>query len=325
MLLHPDAFLVLAIAMVLDAVIGDPDRLWRRYPHPVVWIGSLIGLLDRRLNHDRDSFARRRVSGILALCLVLSSCGLAGLALDHLLRMLPFHPWSSGLIASILIAQNSLHAHVRRVADALSAGGIAEARRAIAMIVGRNPDTLDEAGICRAAIETSAENFSDGVVAPVFWFALLGLPGIILYKGVNTADSMLGHRSARHEAFGWAAARLDDLVNLVPARLSGLLLALAAPLAEGGICRALGVMTRDARLHDSPNAGWPESAMAGALGVAIAGPRQYGARLVDAPFINARGRRNAVPADVFRALRLLWGGWALVLVLVVLAAGSSAA
>jgi adenosylcobinamide-phosphate synthase len=172
------------------------------------------------------------------------------------------------------------------------------------MIVGRDPALLDEAGVCRAAIESCAENFSDGVVAPVFWLALLGLPGLIAYKAINTADSMIGHRTERHDSFGWAAARLDDLVNLIPARLSALLLAIAAPIAGGSVNTSLRVVKRDASKHRSPNAGWPESAMAGALGLALAGPRRYAEHLVADPFLNAEATKEAVPDDIDRALDL---------------------
>jgi adenosylcobinamide-phosphate synthase len=208
------------------------------------------------------------------------------------------------LVASVFIAQRSLYQHVARVRAAFESGGSAAARRAVAMIVGRDPESLDQAGICRAAIESSAENFSDGVVAPALWFALFGLPGLLAYKAVNTADSMIGHRGERYEAFGWAAARLDDVLNFIPARLSGLIIALAVPIAGGSIATALRVMMRDARMHRSPNAGWPESAMAAALGLALAGPRRYGATIVDDPFLNAAGRRDAEPADIARALRV---------------------
>lgn len=316
MLTETDAALVLMIALVADAVIGDPDMLWRRWPHPVAWIGALIGWLDRSLNRDTDSFAKRRRRGALALALLLGVCGLAALALDGILRVLPGHPWTSGLLASVLIAQKSLYVHVARVRDAFAQGGLDAARKAVSMIVGRSPESLDEAGIARAAIETTAENFSDGVVAPVFWFALLGLPGLVLCKAVNTADSMIGHRTARHEAYGWAAARLDDLMNLIPARLSGLFVALSAPLANGSSCAALLTMGRDARLHKSPNAGWPEAAMAGALGVALAGPRRYGEVLVSDPFLNAESGREAGPGDISRALRVLAGACVLQLALV---------
>lgn len=307
MLIHADALLILVVALLADAVIGDPERLWRRLPHPVVWMGMLIGALDRRLNRAAWPGTRRRLLGIGALVVVVAAAGLAGAAIEAGLRLLPGHVASIGLVASILIAQNSLYRHVAAVATAFDAGGLAAARHAVSLIVGRDPDSLDEAGVCRAAIETTAENFSDGVVAPAFWFALLGLPGLAAYKAVNTADSMIGHLSERHRDFGWAAARFDDLVNLVPARLSGLAIALAAPLAGGSIRGALRSMRRDARLHRSPNAGWPEAAMAGALGLALAGPRRYGARIVDDRYLNAEGRVDAGPDDIRRALRVFIG------------------
>ena len=316
MLIHADALLILVVALLADAVIGDPERLWRRLPHPVVWMGMLIGALDRRLNRAAWPGARRRLLSIGALVVAVAAAGLAGAAIEAGLRLLPGHVASIGLIASILIAQNSLYRHVAAVATAFDAGGLAAARRAVSLIVGRDPDSLDEAGVCRAAIETTAENFSDGVVAPAFWFALLGLPGLAAYKAVNTADSMIGHLSERHRDFGWASARFDDLVNLVPARLSGLAIALAAPLAGGSIREALRSMRRDARLHRSPNAGWPEAAMAGALGLALAGPRRYGARIVDDPYLNAERRVDAGPDDIRRALGVFIGA-ALVLGLAV--------
>jgi adenosylcobinamide-phosphate synthase len=207
------------------------------------------------------------------------------------------------LIASTLIAQRSLYQHVARVRRAFTEGGLPAARQAVAMIVGRDPERLDEGGVARAAIESTAENFSDGIVAPVFWLALLGLPGLIAYKAINTADSMIGHRSTRYIDFGWAAARLDDLVNLIPARLSGILVALAAPVSRGSIIASLKIMMRDASKHRSPNAGWPESAMAGALGIAIAGPRVYAEGAVNDPYLNAEGR-TAAPDDIGRALRV---------------------
>ncbi|KAF0122286.1 MAG: adenosylcobinamide-phosphate synthase [Xanthobacteraceae bacterium] len=288
-------------------MIGAPDRFWRRLPHPVVWIGTLIGALDRRLNRAAWPGKLRRLLGILALVVVVAVAALAGAAIEAALRQLPGHVATIGLTASILIAQNSLYRHVAAVAAAFDTGGLAAARRAVSLIVGRDPDSLDEAGVCRAAIETAAENFSDGVVAPAFWFALLGLPGLAAYKAINTADSMIGHLSERHRDFGWAAARFDDLVNLAPARLAGVAIALATPLAGGSIREALRSMLRDARLHRSPNAGWPEAAMAGALGLALAGPRRYGQRLVDDPYLNPGGRLEAGPADIRRALRVFIG------------------
>lgn len=304
---RPESLVVVVGALVLDALFGEPDWLWQRIPHPIVGIGRLIGWLDLRFNHDNATREQRRGAGIGVVVALVAGGALAGYAIEQILRALPFSTLLVALAASILIAQRSLYDHVARVADAFVTGGLVEARRAVAMIVGRETDNLDQSGVCRAAIESCAENFSDGVVAPVFWFALLGLPGLIVYKIVNTADSMIGHRSARHEAFGWAAARLDDVLNLPPARLAGLLVALAAPVAGGNIPAALRVMVRDATTHRSPNAGWPESAMAGALDLALAGPRRYATYTVDDPFLNANGRKDAAPLDIRRALHVLIG------------------
>ena len=248
--------MVVVAALAFDALIGDPDWLWRRLPHPVVLIGSFIGWLDRTLNREAWSPAHRKWAGIGAVLLLLVISVLTGILIEVALRQVAFGTILIGLIASVLIAQRSLYQHVQRVRSAFAEGGLNEARRAVSMIVGRDPDQLDEAGVCRAAIESCAENFSDGVVAPVFWLALLGLPGLIAYKAINTADSMIGHRTARHQCFGWAAARLDDLVNLIPARLSGLLLAIVAPVVNGSVATAFKIMRRDAKKHRSPNAGW---------------------------------------------------------------------
>jgi adenosylcobinamide-phosphate synthase len=230
--------------------------------------------------------------------------GSVGALIQTAVQQLPADNIILALIASIFIAQRSLYQHVAEVRSAFAEGGLTGARDAVAMIVGRDPEQLDEAGVCRAAIESCAENFSDGVVAPVFWLALLGLPGLIAYKAINTADSMIGHRTERYASFGWAAARLDDLVNLVPARLSALLLAVAAPIAGGSVGTSLGVVRHDASKHRSPNAGWPESAMAGALGLALAGPRRYAEHMVEDPFLNAEATHQAVPDDIGRALNL---------------------
>ena len=296
---------MLLAALALDALIGDPDPVWRRVPHPVAWFGALVDALDRRLNREGEAFGTRRRAGVLALGLLIAASAAPALAVEAALLRLPGGGLLVAVLASVLLAQRSLHQHVARVRDAFASGGLEGARQAVAMIVGRDPDSLDGAGVSRAAIESCAENFADGVVAPAFWFALLGLPGLVAYKAINTADSMIGHRTPRHEAFGWAAARLDDAVNLIPARLSGALVALAGAAAGGRPVRALRVMVRDARRHRSPNAGWPEAAMAAALGLALAGPRRYGARLVDDPFLNAEGRRDAGPADIGRSLRVL--------------------
>jgi adenosylcobinamide-phosphate synthase len=304
-LVWSDTLLVVVAALAFDAVIGDPDWLWRRLPHPVVVIGSFIGFLDRALNHETQSPAQRKLAGVAAVILLLAIAAVIGFFIEKLLRQIAFGNLLGGLVASTLLAQRSLYQHVSLVKTAFADGGLSGARSAVSMIVGRDPERLDEAGVCRAAIESCAENFSDGVVAPVFWLALLGLPGLIAYKAINTADSMIGHRTARYEQFGWAAARLDDLVNLIPARLSGVLLAVVAPVANGAIATAFKVMQRDAVQHRSPNAGWPESAMAGALGLALAGPRRYAEYSVDDPFLNAAARTDATTGDIGRALNLL--------------------
>jgi adenosylcobinamide-phosphate synthase len=296
---------VVVMALAIDALVGDPDWLWRRAPHPVVLIGRFIGHLDRTFNRDTWSGSRRRFAGVAAIFLLVTLSASTGLLAERLLQQSLLGNAVLGLIASTLIAQRSLYQHVARVRTAFAEGGLVEGRRAVSMIVGRDPDQLDEAGVCRAAIESCAENFSDGVVAPVFWLALLGLPGLVAYKAINTADSMIGHLNPRHASFGWAAARLDDLVNLIPARLSGLLVATVAPVAHGAIAIAFRVMWRDAGKHRSPNAGWPESAMAGALGLALAGPRRYGERIVNDSFLNAEARKEATPGDIGRALDLL--------------------
>ncbi|MEH2478977.1 adenosylcobinamide-phosphate synthase [Nitrobacteraceae bacterium AZCC 2146] len=299
-----DMMLVVVAAIVFDAVIGDPDFIWRRVPHPVVWIGNAIGFLERTLNRTDWSPQQRKIAGVGTVILLVAGAVIIGLLLEKILRQ----SWSGiaaeGLLASALLAQRSLYQHVARVRVAFAEGGLVAARKAVAMIVGRDPEQLDEAAVSRAAIESTAENFSDGIVAPIFWLALLGLPGLIAYKAINTADSMIGHRSQRYESFGWAAARLDDLVNLIPARISGLLIALVAPIVHGSMATSFNVMLRDAPKHRSPNAGWPESAMAGALGIALAGPRRYAEGEVNDPFLNADARKDATPNDIGHALDL---------------------
>ena len=304
MLISGGGFFIVVAALAFDALIGDPDWLWRRTGHPVAWIGALIGFLDRRFNREDQSQEQRKSAGIASTAAMVALSAAAGALIQTIVQQLPIGNILLALIASVFIAQRSLYQHVARVRSAFVEGGLPGARKAVAMIVGRDPEQLDEAGICRAAIESCAENFSDGVVAPAFWLALLGLPGLIAYKAINTADSMIGHRSARYASFGWAAARLDDLINLVPARLSALLLAIAAPIAGATIRASLRVVRRDASKHRSPNAGWPESAMAGALGVALAGPRRYASHMVDDPFINAEATSQGTPDDIGRALDL---------------------
>jgi adenosylcobinamide-phosphate synthase len=303
-LISGSGFFIVIAALAFDALIGDPDWLWRRLGHPVSLIGALIDLLDRKFNHDDQSPEQRKSEGINSTAILVVIAVAVGALIQFVVQILPAGNIILALIASIFIAQRSLYQHVAEVRTAFAEGGLPAARDAVSRIVGRDPEHLDEAGVCRAGIESCAENFSDGVVAPVFWLALLGLPGLIAYKAINTADSMIGHRTERHESFGWAAARLDDLVNLVPARLSALLLAVAAPIAGGSIGTSLGVVQRDASKHRSPNAGWPESAMAGALGLALAGPRRYAEHVADDPFLNAEATRPAAPDDIGRALDL---------------------
>jgi adenosylcobinamide-phosphate synthase len=289
---------LLPLALLLDAAIGDPDVIWRRVPHPVALLGSLIALLDRALNHA----PLQRILGAVAILIVAALAAGVGYALERLFASFPLGWIGTAVVASIFLAARSLHDHVAAVRDAFATGGIDAARAAVSRIVGRDPTSLDEARIWRAAIESTAENFSDGVVAPALWFAVLGLPGLIAYKAINTADSMIGHRSERHRKFGWAAARLDDLVNLPASRIAGALVALAAPTAGGSIGEAFRTMWRDAGKHRSPNAGWPEAAMAAALGLALAGPRRYAGNIVSDPFLNESGRRSATPQDISRAL-----------------------
>lgn len=307
---------LLVAALVVDFFVGDPPALWRRIGHPVTWYGSLIAFLDARFNSERDTPATRRSRGVLALVIVVVLVGAFGLALENLFHALPYGWIGTIIVASVFMAQRSLLQHVGAVADAFSVGSLNAARTAVASIVGRDPDMLDEAGVCRAAIESAAENFSDGVVAPAFWFAVAGLPGLLIYKAINTADSMIGHRTPRHEDFGWAAARLDDVLNWPAARLSALLVALAAPFASGRVGTALRVAIRDARRHRSPNAGWPEAAIAGALDIALAGPRFYAGMLVSDPFLNASGRLDAAVPDIRRAMRVILGAWLALLFLV---------
>lgn len=311
----PDTLILLLAALVVEAAFGYPQRLYALIGHPVTWLGALISWLDRGLNREGASFAARKAAGIVALLVLLTVTLAAALALTALCRMLgPLGLLPLALLASTLLAQRSLFEHVARVAEGLERGGLGEGRKAVSMIVGRNPESLDEAGVSRAAIESLSENFSDGVVAPAFWLGVAGLPGIALYKAINTADSMIGHKTPRHLAFGWAAARLDDLVNLPASRLTALLLVAAAALdREADAGNAWRAVRRDARRHRSPNAGWPEAAMAGALGLRLAGPRIYGEVVVEDGWMGD-GRAEATAADIRRALRLygracglLWG------------------
>lgn len=284
-------------ALALDAAVGWPGGLFARVGHPVTWLGALIAAGDRRFN--RPGTAGRARGAAVALAIIALAAG-AGWAVQAALLALSGGWLGTTLVAVAawpLVAARSLHDHVAAVARPLAAGDIGAARAAVAMIVGRDPQALDPAGIARAATESLAENASDGVIAPLVWGLALGLPGIAAYKAINTLDSMIGHRTPRHEAFGWAAARIDDAANLIPARLTGGLFA----LASGRPRAAWACMMRDAPRHRSPNAGWPEAAMAGALNVRLSGPRVYGDRISAEPWINAAAG-NPEAADLGRAL-----------------------
>ncbi len=310
-------FEVAALAMALEAVLGYPALLVRSIGHPVMWIGRLIARLDSDLNRPELSAARRRARGVLAITLIVAAAAAPALLLQLSLGALPFGVLLTALAASTLIAQRSLDWHVAQVADALDSGDLEAARRAVGHIVGRDPKVLDAHGVARAAIESLAENFSDGIVAPVMWTAVGGLAGGAAYKAVNTADSMIGHLNERHRDFGRAAAKLDDLVNLPASRLAGLLVVAASPLLPGASARgAWRAMRRDAPRHRSPNAGWPEAAMAGALGLKLNGPKVYGGVLTQDAFMGD-GRREATAEDVRRALKLYRRADALLLTLMV--------
>lgn len=306
------------LALLLEAALGYPQRLVDRIGHPVIWIGRLISAMDRAWNQAARSFATRRAAGVAALLVLVGVAGGVGFALQSALLALPFGILAVALLGSSLLAQRSLHDHVARVAAALEQHGLEAGREAVSHIVGRDPLSLDEAGVARAAIESLAENFSDGVVAPAFWMAVAGLPGAAIYKAVNTADSMIGHRTPRHEAFGWASARCDDVINLPASRLSGLAIVAASAFLPGMDARAAWrALRREAKQHRSPNAGWPEAAMAGALGLALAGPRHYGGVLVQDALMG-NGRREAGAADIRAALRLYRTADALLITLLVL-------
>jgi adenosylcobinamide-phosphate synthase len=304
--------LILIIAFGIEAMLAYPAAVFRAIGHPVSWIGALIAALDSTLNRPDTSFAARRAAGVATVLLLLAGSLAVGALLEMVARDLPYLGFAVAvLVVATLIAVGNLDQHVRAVSAALRAEGLAGGRCSIAKIVGRDPDALDEAAVCRAAIESLAENASDGVTAPALWFLVGGLPGIIAYKAINTADSMIGHMSEHHRAFGWAAARLDDLVNLPASRLTGLLFVAAAAVVPGASAPAAWqAYRRDARLHRSPNAGWPEAAMAGALGLRLAGPRVYGGVLVDDHWMGD-GRADATAQDINRALmiyRTAFGG-----------------
>lgn len=286
---------LLLLAMILDGILGEPHWLWNRFPHPATLMGRAVEWFDQRFNHGSN----RKQAGAFSIL----ALGIAFAILGKLIAAIPDAGILEILIAAILLAQRSLSDHVAQVAEALR-NGLPQGRRAVSMIVGRDPETLDQSGVVRGAIESAAENFSDGVIAPAFWFLLFGLPGILVYKIVNTADSMIGYRNERYEQFGWAAARLDDVMNWIPARITGGLICLAYWSQN-----AWNIMQADARKHRSPNAGWPESAMAGVLDIALAGPRSYDGKIRDLAWVNPEGRKALNPLDIENAVAVLWRSW----------------
>ena len=290
--------LILGLGMILDALLGEPRWLWSRAPHPAVLMGRAVGHADRLLNTG----PARKLKGVAAM----TALAMATILLGWMLAW--FGPVIEILIVAALLAQKSLVDHVRAVADALRLS-LGDARNAVARIVGRDTAQMDAPAIARAAIESAAENLSDGVIAPAFWYLIGGLPGLLLYKITNTADSMIGYRSDKYLQFGWAAARLDDLLNVIPARLTALLIALSH-----GLMRALPAIAADARLHRSPNAGWPEAAMARALDVALSGPRSYDGQMRDFAFVHDPGRRDIGAPQIDAACTALWRIWATALI-----------
>ena len=294
---------LLAIGMILDALFGEPNWLWSRISHPVVLIGRLITLGDQYLN----SPPAQKAKGLAFLITLLSMACLLGIALNQL------GPIVETLLIAIFIAQKSLGDHVGAVAVGLRQS-LVEGKTAVSLIVGRDTKEMDEAQVARAAIESAAESFSDGVIAPIFWYMLAGLPGLIMYKAINTADSMIGYKTENHINFGWAAARCDDLLNFIPARLSAVLLC----WSTGNLfLQEWRDIVSDTKLHRSLNAGWPEAAMARALQIALAGPRSYNGTLQEFAWVNKRGNKHANANDIERAVRMLWSAWALGLLIVV--------
>ena len=301
-----DRVFVLILALVADALLGEMPWLFARMPHPVVLAGRAIAVFDARLNRENRDESSRRLRGIVTLVLLVGVATAIGALISGILGYFTLGWGWECLVVAILIAQRSLYDHVARVARGLEQSGLGGGRDAVRHIVGRDPESLDQHAVARAAIESLAENFSDGVVAPAFAYLVAGLPGLFAYKMANTLDSMIGHRNARYRAFGWASARFDDLLNLIPARIAGLLIIAAATFVPKGTpATAWRIMWRDHGRHRSPNGGWPESAIAGALDLALLGPRHYGQIVVDDPWLGD-GRAKATAADIRRALNLYW-------------------
>ncbi|MDG1532251.1 MAG: adenosylcobinamide-phosphate synthase CbiB [Paracoccaceae bacterium] len=286
--------IILLLALLLDALLGEPKWLWSRVPHPAVLMGRLIAWADTSFNESPS----QKVKGAL----VIAALSIAALVFGEFLSNLPGS--IQAIIVAIFLAQRSLVDHVQAVADALRLS-VHDGKLMVARIVGRDTAKMDAPAVARGAIESAAENLSDGVIAPALWFLVFGLPGLFFYKIINTADSMIGYKTPRHIDFGWAAARLDDLLNWVPARLTTLLIA-AGYLSSN----ALKIAWRDHGLHRSPNAGWPEAAMAGVLDIALSGPRQYHGTSTNDAFVNPEGRHDLDPQTIDASVNVLWWAWA---------------
>jgi adenosylcobinamide-phosphate synthase len=294
-----------ALALLVENLVGYPAVIYSRVGHPIEWIGRLIALLDEQLNTRGGEPQQQTFSGVLAVVVLIIAVGLPAAVVQWLTMSVPYGWVANVMLAVPFLAQKSLRDHVLAVADGLTRDGdLTLARSAVSKIVGRDPSALDESGISKAALESLAENASDGVVAPALWYSIAGLPGLVIYKAINTADSMIGHKSEKYLHFGWAAARLDDLVNLPASRLTGLLFAAAAWITSKPSAQlAWRCMVRDARHHQSPNAGWPEAAMAGALGVRFGGPRSYDGEIVELAWMG-EGRSALSGDDIARGLAL---------------------
>lgn len=285
--------MTIVLAMILDALCGEPKWLWSRVPHPAIIMGKAVGYIDTKFNNS----SRQKLSGAMSFAGLVLAAFLIGLLITAIPGI-----WADVILGAMLLAQKSLVDHVQAVGNGLRMS-LTQGRRAVAMIVSRDTQTLDKSAVARSAIESGSENFSDGVIAPIFWFALLGIPGLLVYKITNTADSMIGYKTERHRDFGWAAARFDDLLNWVPARITALLIWLTdrqTPSAK---------ITTDAALHRSPNAGWPEAAMAYKLNIALAGPRSYDGIMTSFPYVNDAGEKTLGPADIDATTRTLWTAW----------------
>lgn len=300
-------FLMLLIALILDAVFGEPERLWNKISHPAAMMGRAVNWFDETLNFG----SKRRIKGIITIGFLST----VALVIGGLIQWLPDYGILEILGAAILLAHNSLIQHVEDVAHALRSG-LHAGRASVSMIVGRDSNQLDEVGVARSAIESAAENFSDAVIAPAFWFLIAGLPGILVYKLVNTADSMIGYKNKEYAEFGYGAAKLDDLLNWIPARITAVLIC-----AANFDLKAFNVVRADAGMHRSPNAGWPEAAVAGVLNIALAGPRSYDGEMTDDPFVNATGKKDLQANDIEDTIAIInrsWLGFIALLLLAVL-------